>query len=233
MKGIVAELEADVLKLEQALVLLDDRVLRAGQNLDQSDLVEVFEYTHNRQAPYKFRNQPKFDEVFRLNVTYHFKIAFALDRDFCGWLLLFRLETERLLAGAATNNLIQTYKCAAANEENVGSVHGSEFLVGMLASTLRRNVGDSTFEDLEQRLLHAFTGNVAGNGGVLILTSDFVNFIYVDDSGLGAAHISVSSLKQLQDNVFNIFTDVPGFGQRGCIDDSEGNVQHARQRLRH
>ena len=38
-------------------------------------------------------------------------------------------------------------------------------------------------------------------------------------------------LNQPQDDVFNVFADVAGFGQRGRIDDGEGHAQQTRQRL--
>jgi len=102
----------------------------------------------------------------------------------------------------------------------------------MLASTLWRNVGNGTFQNLEQRLLHAFAGNVAGDGRVLILAADLIDLVNVDDTGLGAAHIAFSGLQQLEDDVFDILADVAGFGEGGGIDDGEGHVQHAGQGLR-
>ena len=59
---------------------------------------------------------------------------------------------------------------------------GGEFLVGMLASALRRNIRDRAFENLQKRLLHSFTGDVAGDGGVLVLAADLVDLVDVDDS---------------------------------------------------
>ena len=109
---------------------------------------------------------------------------------------------------------------------------GSEFLVRMLASALRRNVGDGAFQDLQQRLLHALAGNVAGDGRVLVLAADLVDFVDVDDAGLRARHISVGGLQQLEDDVLDILADVAGFGQSGGVHDSERNVKHLGQRLR-
>ena len=64
----------------------------------------------------------------------------------------------------------------------------------MLAPTLRRHVGDRAFENFQQRLLYAFAGNVAGDGGILVLAPDLVDFVNVDDPGLGAAHVAVGGL---------------------------------------
>src|SRR3712207_7092808 len=43
----------------------------------------------------------------------------------------------------------------------------------------RSNAGDRTFQDLQEGLLHAFAGDVAGYGGVVALASDLVDLVYV------------------------------------------------------
>ena len=142
-----------------------------------------------------------------------------------------RLEAQRLLADAPADDLFQTDEGPAADEQDVGGIHGSEFLVGMLAAALRRHIGNRAFEDLQQRLLHAFAGNIAGDGRVLILASDLVHFVDVDDAGLGASHIAVGGLQQLEDDVLDVLADVTGFGQGGGVHDGEGNIEHAGQGL--
>ena len=101
----------------------------------------------------------------------------------------------------------------------------------MLAAALGRHVGDGAFQNLQQRLLHAFAGNIAGDGRVLVLASDLVDFVDIDDAGLRASDIAVGGLQQLQDDVFDVLADVAGFGQRGGVHDGERHVQHARQSL--
>ena len=64
--GFVGEVKAHILKLEEALVLLENRVLRLGENFDERALVEFVENAHNRQATDKFGNQAVLDEVLRL-----------------------------------------------------------------------------------------------------------------------------------------------------------------------
>ena len=68
--------------------------------------------------------------------------------------------------------------------------------MGMLAPALRRNVGDRPFQDLQQRLLDALAGNVAGNGGVLVLAPDLVDLVYVDDALLAALDVPIGVLEQ-------------------------------------
>ncbi len=141
-------------------------------------------------------------------------------------------EAHGALAHAAGDDALEADEGPAADEENVGGVDRSEFLVGMLASALRRNVGNGAFEDLQQRLLHAFAGDVAGDGRVLVLAADLVDFVDIDDAGLRAGDIAVGGLQQLEDDVFDILADVTGFGERGGVNDGEGNVEHLGQGLR-
>ena len=101
----------------------------------------------------------------------------------------------------------------------------------MLSSALRWNVGDGAFQNLQQRLLNAFTGNVAGDRWVLVLTADLVDLVDVDDASLGAADVPVRGLQQLEDDVLDVFAHVTGLGERGGIDNGEWHIQHARQSL--
>ena len=52
--------------VEQALVLLDQSVLRLGQNGDQRGFVEICQGGDHRQTANKFRDQTEFQQIFRL-----------------------------------------------------------------------------------------------------------------------------------------------------------------------
>ena len=82
----------------------------------------------------------------------------------------------------------------------------------MLAAALRGNGSDRAFHDLEQGLLHAFTGDVAGDRGIVRLAADLVDFVDVDDAALRPLDIVVGGLKQLQDDVFDILADITRLG---------------------
>jgi len=88
-------------------------------------------------------------------------------------------------------------------------------LVRMLAASLRRHRGHCPLEDLEQRLLHAFAGDVPSDRGIFVLAADLVDFVDIDNAGLRSSYIAVGSLKQLEDDVLDVFAYVSGFGQRG------------------
>ncbi len=142
------------------------------------------------------------------------------------------MEAERAAAGALLDDFFEADESAAAQKQNVSGVDGRKFLVGMLAAALRRHVGDGAFQNLQQRLLHAFTGNVAGDRGVFVLLGDLVDFVDIDDALLRFLHVAVGGLQQFQNNVLDVFADVARFGERGGIHDGEGHIEHARQRLR-
>ena len=52
-------------------------------------------------------------------------------------------------------------ECARDDEQDVGRIDLDELLVRMLAPALRRNRGNRSLEDLEQRLLHTLAGDIA------------------------------------------------------------------------
>ena len=131
----------------------------------------------------------------------------------------------------ALDDLFQAHKGSPAEEEDVGRVHRSEFLVRMFSPSLRRNVGDGTFQNLEQRLLDALAGDVPSDGRVFVLLRNLVDLVDIDNALLGALHVALGVLQQLQDDVFHVFAHVPRFGKGGGVDDGKGHVELPRQGL--
>ena len=78
----------------------------------------------------------------------------------------------------------------------------------MFASPLWRNVGDGSFEDLKERLLHAFSGNVSGDGNVFRFSCDLIDLIHINYALLSFFHIPVRRLDKSQKNVFNVFAHI-------------------------
>ena len=102
----------------------------------------------------------------------------------------------------------------------------------MLAAALGRNAGDRAFDELQQRLLHALAGDIAGDGRILRLAADLVDFVDIDDAALGALHVVVGALEELEDDVLHVLAHVTGFGQRGGIGDGERNIEDPGKGLR-
>ena len=140
------------------------------------------------------------------------------------------MESHRLSAKPALNDLVQTDKGAAADEKDPLGIDLDVFLVRMFATALRRHVADCAFENLQERLLDAFAGDVARDADVLRLAADLVDFVDVNDAHLGALDIVIRILKQAQNDIFDVFAHIAGLGDRRRIRDAEGNIQDARQR---
>src|SRR5680860_1853498 len=78
-----------------------------------------------------------------------------------------RQEAHPAPADARLDQLLESGERATADEQHVGRVDLDEFLVRVLATTLRWHARDRALQDLQQRLLHALPGHVAGDPGVL------------------------------------------------------------------
>jgi hypothetical protein len=83
------------------------------------------------------------------------------------------------------DDVLEPDERAAADEEDVRRVDLDVLLLGVLAAALRRHVGDGALEHLEQGLLHALAGHVAGDRDVVRGLADLVDLVDVDDAALG------------------------------------------------
>ena len=179
--------------------MLDDRVLRLGQNLDQRAAIQIFQHRAHRHTADEFRNEAKLDQVDRLHLGEQIDIAPPAQRGMIGRprhvLLLFLKEAHALLAAPARNHLFQAHECATADEQNIGGIDRREFLVRMFTAALRRNVRYRTFQDLQESLLYAFARDVPRNRRVFVFAADFIDFVDVDDSRLASLNVAVGRLQ--------------------------------------
>src|SRR6185503_18151188 len=222
-EGARAHLELHALHVEQALVLLDERVLRLGQDLDQRAFVELFQRREHRQAADEFRDQAVLDQVLGLDVLQEVVGGLGVLRA-----PHLRAEADAGLLGAVAHDLLEAVERAAADEEDVGGIDLDEILVRMLAPALRRHRGDGAFDELEQRLLHALARHVAGDRRVVRLARDLVDLVDVDDAALRLVDVVVAVLQELLDDVLDVLADIARFGERRRVGDHEGNVQQPR-----
>ena len=135
------------------------------------------------------------------------------------------------LIRAALDVLVQAIECTAADEKDVGGIDLDKLLLGVLAAALGRHIAHGALQDLQQRLLHALTAHVAGDGGVLALAGDLIDLVDIDDADLRLLHIKVRCLDQLEQDVLHILAHIAGLGQGGGVGDRKGNAQHLGQRL--
>ena len=80
-------------------------------------------------------------------------------------------------------------------------------------------------------MLNAFAGDVARDGGVVGLARYLVDLVDVDDAHLRLLDVVIAFLKELLDDVLDIFTDITRFGKCGGIGDGKWHVQQSREGL--
>lgn len=220
------ELQLHAVHVEQALVLLDQAVARLGENVDERVFVELVERGDDGQATDEFRDQTELEQVFGLHLREHIAELELFLRFDVG------TETQGVLADATLNDVVEADEGSAADEENVGRIDLQEILLRMFTTTLRRNVGDGAFDDLQESLLNTFARDVTRDARVVALAADLVDFVDVHDAALRSLDVVIGVLQKLHDDVFDVFTDITRFGQRRRIGDGERNVDDLRQRLR-
>ena len=139
-----------------------------------------------------------------------------------------RAKTDTTFFSTLTDNFFQACKRAAADKQDVGRIDVDKFLIRMLAAALGRNAGNRTFNQFQQGLLYTFAGYVAGNRRVVAFTGDFVDFVDIDDAALGFFNIKIAFAQKLGNDLFDVFTDITRFSQRGRVRHHERYVQFAR-----
>src|ERR1700730_17942891 len=223
---LLGEAEVDALHLEKTLVLLDQCILRFEQNALERRFVEVLERRSHRQTTDEFRDQAVFQKVLRLDFAEDLAGLAVLGGHHLG------AESDRGRAATGRDDLFKPGERAAANEQNIGGVDLQELLLRMLAPPLWWHRGYSAFHDLEQRLLHAFARYVAGDRRIVGLAADLVDFVDIDDATLGALHIVVGRLQELQDDVLDVLAHIAGLGQSCRIRHREGYIENSCEGLR-
>jgi len=65
------------------------------------------------------------------------------------------------------DNLVESDKGSSADKEYIGSIDLDKLLMGMLATALRRHIGQGAFDHFEQSLLYTLAGYIASDACVL------------------------------------------------------------------
>src|SRR5206468_8442684 len=141
---VIRKLQLHILVFEQALVLLDERVLRTSENVDQRFLVQVVQSGHNRNAADELRNHAELDQVF----------GFELLQQSRAGILGFDFDIAVEAHGAANrqsalNHLVHANECSSAYEEDVRRVNLRKLLMRMFSAALRRNVSDRSLQHFQ------------------------------------------------------------------------------------
>src|SRR5712691_4270852 len=223
LQRVGGEFQVHAVQFEQAPVLLHQGIARLGEDLDQCFAVQVVHAGDDREAADEFGNHPELQQVLRHHLAELVGVRVPDPQD--------GVEAHPVVARALLDDLLQAREGPAADEQHVGGVDLDELLVRVLAPALRRYRGGGALEDLQQRLLDALAGDVAGDRRVLALARDLVDLVDVDDAGLGLLDVVVRRLDQLEQDVLDVFADVAGLGQGSRVGDRERHVEQAGQRL--
>jgi hypothetical protein len=141
-------------------------------------------------------------------------------------------KAHRLLTDALLDDVGQTHERAAADKQDVGGVDLQKLLLRVLATAFGWHIADSAFQDLQQRLLHTFTRDIAGDAGVVALAGNLVDLVDVDNAALGPLDVMIGVVEQADDDVLDVLTDVASLGKVGRIGNRKRHIEHPRQRLR-
>ena len=175
-----------------------------------------------RQAADEFRDQAEVQQVFGLHLVHEVLVCLRLPGGFLGC-----SKSESIAAQAPSHDVLHPHESSSTYEEDTLGVDLDVILLGMLATALGRNIADGAFQDLEESLLDALSGDVAGDADILGLAPDLVDLVDIDDAPLSLLDIEIGGLQQPKDDVLDIFADVTGFRQGGGVHDAEGDIQYA------
>ncbi len=101
---------------------------------------------------------------------------------------------------------------------------------GCLRPALRRHIADRSLQNLQQRLLHTFPGDIPRQRHVLRLARDLVDLINVNNPPLRALHVIIGVLQKPQHDILHVLADIPRLSQSGGIGNRERHIQQPRQR---
>ncbi len=176
--------------MEEFFVLSDEGVFGFGEDGDEDGGVEGVEGSEEWESADEFGDHAELDEVFGL----------ALMQDvsaFGGGLEVLFLggEPDLSFSEAFTDDVFETDEGTAADEEDLGGIHLDVLLFGMFSAALWGDIGDGAFEHFEECLLDAFSGDIAGDGDVVLGFADLVDFVDVDDAPLSGFEVVVGVLE--------------------------------------
>ena len=204
-------------------VLLEQRVLRFGQHASQLFFVELTQGRDDRQAANQLGDNAVVRQVLGHNLVERVLYGAAQ----------FSAETDAAGTHAGCDAVVDIIEGASHDEENVRGINLNIRVRRVLASALRRYGRHGALNNLQQRLLHALTGHVTGDGEVLAaLAGNLVDLVNVDDAALSLSNIAVSGIDEAQQNVLHVVTHVARLGEGGCVDQGEGHIQLLRQGCR-
>src|SRR2546422_680273 len=145
----VGEAQPDVSELEQLLMLLDQRFLRLGQDVDERVLAELGQRRDHGQPADELRDQPELQQILGLHLVQPLALgALGAPGDV-------RVEAHPLHADPPLDDRLEVAERAAAQEQNVRGVDLEELLLRVPAGGPGRPAPHRSLGELEQRLARA------------------------------------------------------------------------------
>ncbi len=135
------------------------------------------------------------------------------------------IESNSAFAQSFGDDFFQMDKGSSDDEQDILGIDADILLIGVLAAAFGRNVGDCSFDDFEEGLLDPFAGDIAGDGDIAGRLADLIDFIDIDNAHFRAGDIVVCRLDKAQDDVFDVFSDIAGFGEGRGIGDGKGDIE--------
>src|SRR5690606_20724226 len=120
---------------------------------------------------------------------------------------------------------------AATDEQDFFRVDLDVLLMWMFAPALRRHIANGALENFQQRLLDAFTRDIARNANVIGLAANLVDLIYINDSDLGALYVVVRVLEQAKNYILDVLPHIARLRKSGGIGDAERNIKNTCKSL--
>ena len=146
IEGVLIEFQFHTVDLEQPLVLLDEGVLRFGQHLHQGLAIQLRNRREDGKSTDEFRDHAELQQV----LGHHMGKRIG-DVGLILTLAVHKVvgEAEILLAQALLDDRIKAGEGSTHDEQHIGGVDLDEFLMRMLAASLRWNRRSSALEDLQ------------------------------------------------------------------------------------
>ncbi len=101
----------------------------------------------------------------------------------------------------------------------------------MFPPAFGRHIAHRPLDQLQERLLHTFAGDISRQGRILRLAADLVDLIDIDDARFGPGNVVIAILKQLEDHILNILSHISGLSQCRRIGNGKGDMKDTGQGL--
>ena len=225
VEGFPVEVEPDAVRFQQGRVLAHERVLGLGQDLLQGLRVQGLHIGDHWESAHELGDEPIGDQVAGPDLSVQAALRQGSRR------LFVKADALRALPDASGDDLVDADERAGQDEEDVLRVDADAIRIRVLPPALGLHAHDIPLYDLQEGLLDALAGHVAGDGRVLVLLGDLVAFVQHHDAVLRPGDIIVAVAEQAHQALFHVRAHIPARGELRAVLDMERDVQQLREGL--